>query len=166
MINQKYYDKVKFNPEKFISPNQMNTCQAFAQILGGIILPGDVCTVTRMRNITAEIAGRPTLSPLALNALFSFESPDAQGNTLNLGETVILQEEINLFITVLRALGIQVTALHNHWLFEEPRLMYIHFFSIENPLTFARKVALAFSIIENGVAENVDEFVRANLENM
>jgi len=102
-----------------------------------------------MRHIPATILGRPTTSPLALNALFSFESRDAAGQTLNLGETVILQEEINRFISVLRKCDILVTALHNHWLFEQPRLMYIHFESIDEPLDFARKVAKAFETLED-----------------
>lgn len=136
---------------------ELTLCERFAAILESVILPAPVCTVTRTRNISVTILGRPTISPLVINALFSFESPDAQGNTLNLGETVILQEEINPFILILRLLGIQVTALHNHWLFEDPRLFYIHFLSIENPLVFARKVAFAFRILENGNFDNLTE---------
>ncbi|WP_434303166.1 DUF1259 domain-containing protein [Clostridium botulinum] len=125
------------------------TCAEFADILGAEILStaDNVCTVTFMRDIDAEILGRPTHSPLALAALFSFESPNNQGRTLNLGETVILQEEINRFISILRENGILVTALHNHWLFDEPRLMYIHFESIDRPLNFARKVAEALEVL-------------------
>ena len=79
--------------------------------------------------------------------MFSFESPDNQGRTLNLGETVILQEEINRFISILRENGILVTALHNHWLFDEPIIMYIHFESIDRTLNFARKVAEALEVL-------------------
>ena len=124
-------------------------CQRFANILNASILTSeeDLCVVTFNRDIEAEIAGRPTRSPLALAALFSFESMDNRGRTLNLGETVILQREINPFITALREREIEVTALHNHWLFDRPRLFYIHFFSIEDPITFARKVAEALRVL-------------------
>ncbi|MGB8956827.1 MAG: DUF1259 domain-containing protein [Tumebacillaceae bacterium] len=57
---------------------------------------------------------------------------------MNLGETVILQAEINPFVSELRKRGIKVTAIHNHWLFDRPRLMYIPFESVEPPLQFAR----------------------------
>ncbi|MEQ8154899.1 MAG: DUF1259 domain-containing protein [Clostridiaceae bacterium] len=124
-------------------------CSRFARILGAEILQSEpnLCVVTFNRNINAEILGRRTHSPLALAALFSFEGKDCQRKTLNLGETVILQEEINPFISVLRKNCILVTALHNHWLFESPRLMYVHFESIDEPLDFARKVAEALRVL-------------------
>lgn len=128
-----------------------NLCDEFARILGAEILTStnDLCVVTFLRNINAEILGRPTHSPLALAALFSFESMDRQGRTLNLGETVILQEEINPFLSVLRSHGILVTALHNHWLFDHPRLMFVHFESIDKPLAFARKVEDALRVLRS-----------------
>lgn len=129
--------------------NNCRQCSEFARILGAEILEStnDLCVVTFLRSIQAEILERPTNSPLALAALFSFESADSQGRTLNLGETVILQEEINPFISILRSHGIGITALHNHWLFDCPRLMYIHFESIDFPLDFARKVADALKVL-------------------
>jgi hypothetical protein len=123
-------------------------CRRFARILGATpeIVNG-VCVATRIRNLNVTIMGRRSRSPLTLAALFSFESLDRQGRALNLGETVILQEEINPFISALRRRGITVTALHNHWLFDQPRTFYIHFQSVENPIVFARKVAEAFRVL-------------------
>ena len=47
----------------------------------------------------------------------------------------------------LREHGIIVTATHNHWLFDQPRLMYMHFESIDQPLDFARKVRDAMRVL-------------------
>lgn len=58
-----------------------------------------------------------------------------------------MQEEINPLLTELRKRDIIVTAVHNHWLFEEPRAMYMHFESIDEPLSFARKVRAAFKVL-------------------
>lgn len=46
----------------------------------------------------------------------------------------------------LRKRGIKVTALHNHWLNENPRLMYMHWEAVMNPVVFARrtKASIAF----------------------
>lgn len=143
------YDEIA---EEFVEREANNgLCRRFANILNASILTStdELCVVTFNRDIDAEILGRPTESPLALGALFSFESMDNMGRTLNLGETVILQREINPFISALREREIDVTALHNHWLFDRPRLFYIHFFSIEDPITFARKVSEALTIFRN-----------------
>nr|WP_081756009.1 DUF1259 domain-containing protein [Paucisalibacillus sp. EB02] len=112
-----------------------STCQQLADIIGGEIVTADpVCVVMRLRDIRATILGRRTRSPLALPFMLSFED-----NGLNLGETVILQKEVNPMIDALRRRGIIVTAFHNHWLFEEPRLMYLHWENVGmSPFEFAR----------------------------
>ncbi|WP_347564334.1 DUF1259 domain-containing protein [Bacillus sp. MM2020_4] len=99
-----------------------STCERLANIIGGeVISAAPVCVVMRLRNINATILGRRTRSPLALPFMLSFEN-----NGLNLGESVVRQRELNPFIASLRKRGLIVTAFHNHWLFENPRLMYIH----------------------------------------
>lgn len=112
--------------EEIKMSSQPSTCQQLADIIGGqVITSTPVCVVQRLRNINATILGRPTRSPLALPFALSFED-NVNGATLNLGETVILQSEINRFLTELRKRDITVTAIHNHWLFDNPRLMYMH----------------------------------------
>ena len=112
-----------------------STCQQLADIIGGMVVTASpVCVVMRLRNIRATILGRRTRSPLALPFMLSFEN-----NGLNLGESVVLQKEINPLMSALRRRGIIVTATHNHWLFEEPRLMYMHWENVGmDPFEFAR----------------------------
>ena len=98
-------------------------------------------------NIRPEVLGRLGRSFLLIPQMFTFESMTDDGRALCSGETVILQEEINPFISVLREHDIIVTAVHNHWLFENPRLMFMHWESIDRPLTFARKVRDALSVL-------------------
>ncbi|KPD10108.1 hypothetical protein AM501_00535 [Aneurinibacillus migulanus] len=124
-----------------VTPRFRRLCNQFARILGGEheIEPGPVCFVSRSRRLNATILGRRTLSPLVRYQLFSFESLDASGRALCLGETAVFQSQANRLISNLQRRGIRVTALHNHWLFDNPRLMYIHWESIDNPIAFARK---------------------------
>lgn len=125
-------------------------CDEFARILGGsgMVTPKGVCLVQKFRDINFTILGRRAESPLVNPQFFSFEGLDSRGNALNLGETVLLQEEVNPLLTELREKNIIVTALHNHWLFEEPRAMYMHFESVEPPLVFAKKVREAFRVLK------------------
>lgn len=122
------------NRNKF--DDQFSPCQRLADIIGGeVIQSTPVCVVMRLRDeIRATILGRRTLSPLALPFMLSFEN-----NGLNLGETVVLQREVNPMIEALQKRGIIVTAFHNHWLFEEPRLMYLHWENVGmSPFEFAK----------------------------
>ena len=112
-----------------------STCQQLADIIGGeVVTATPVCVVMRLRNIRATILRRRTRSPLALPFMLSFEN-----NGLNLGESVLLQREVNPMLDALRKRGLIVTAFHNHWLFEEPRLMYMHWENVGmSPVEFAR----------------------------
>ncbi|WP_306796796.1 DUF1259 domain-containing protein [Clostridium sp. YIM B02551] len=124
-------------------------CVGFASILGSNILVNQngVCVVGFIRNLNVEILGRRTRSPLAIGSRFSYENPDRNGRTLNLGEVVLLQNEVNDFVSALRRCGIIVTSINSRWLFDDPRLVYVNFESIDCPLDFARKVAQALKTI-------------------
>jgi hypothetical protein len=124
-----------------VSQQFRRLCDQFARILGGEheIDPGPVCFVSRSRRLNATILGRRTQSPLVRYQLFSFESLDRSGRALCLGETAVNQNQANRLIRNLQSRGIKVTALHNHWLNENPRLMYIHWESIMKPVEFARR---------------------------
>lgn len=131
-----------------VSPQFQRLCTQFGRILGGEseIEEGPVCFVTRMTNLRETILGRRTLSPLVQMQMFSFESLDSSGRALCLGETAVHQNQVNRLISNLRKSGITVTAIHNHWLKENPRLMYMHWEAIANPIVFARrtKASIAF----------------------
>ncbi|WP_257984250.1 DUF1259 domain-containing protein [Neobacillus cucumis] len=80
--------------------------------------------------------------------MWSFESLEPNGKALNLGETVLLQDEVYPFIWHLQKNGIILSALHNHWLYDNPHLLYAHYISIEEPLSFARKVSEAYRFLK------------------
>ncbi|WP_152401484.1 DUF1259 domain-containing protein [Paenibacillus cellulositrophicus] len=125
-----------------VSPRFKKLCNEFSAILGGTeheITKGPVCFVSRNRVIRASILGRRTTSPLVRYQLFSFESLNSSGKALCLGETALFQNQVNRLLSNLRKNGIKVTAVHNHWLFENPRLMYVHWESVDDPIAFARK---------------------------
>jgi hypothetical protein len=124
-----------------VSPRFKRLCTQFSKILGGEseIEAGPVCFVTRMTNLRETILGRRTRSPLVQMQMFSFESLDKNCRALCLGETAVHQNQVNRLMSNLRRRGIKVTALHNHWLKENPRLMYMHWEAVMNPVVFARR---------------------------
>lgn len=119
-------------------------CNRLARIIGGTgSVTNGACVVQTLRDLNVKILGRRSRSPLTLPFALSVEAKDARGRTLNLGETVILEREINPFITELRKRGIKVTAVHNHWLFQSTSFKYIHWESIDNPVRFVQISAAA-----------------------
>ncbi|WP_173916780.1 DUF1259 domain-containing protein [Halobacillus sp. Marseille-Q1614] len=123
--------------------NFQTLCYLFAQILNGTpSIKHGVCSVELDRELDVTIQGRPSKGEL--HAELMFESLDQKGYALNLGETVLLEEEVPYFANILIKNGIIISALHNHWLYTNPTILYIHFQSVEPPLSFAHKVAEAF----------------------
>lgn len=60
------------------------------------------------------------------------------------GDFVLIAEEVNPVVHTLKENGITVTAIHNHMLFESPRLFFLHFWTVDNPekLAYGLKLAL------------------------
>jgi hypothetical protein len=115
-------------------------CGQFGAILGGHSrLEGAGCSVTRHRNIPLTILGRP--SPGAAALAFTYESVDANGIALCLGEIAVLPHEINPILAILGKHRIAVSAIHNHWVHTSPNVLYLHFQSVDQPLAFAHKVS-------------------------
>ncbi|RAS87110.1 DUF1259 domain-containing protein [Priestia endophytica] len=123
-------------------------CEQFATILKGKskVTQGS-CSVSLHRNFKVLVQGRQSSSVMPAEVLF--ESLDQSGNALNLAEIAVLQEEIPRFMYSIVQQGLIVSALHNHWLFTNPIIMYIHIQSIEPPLSFAKKMARSFSFLRS-----------------
>src|SRR5438067_2320065 len=48
------------------------------------------------------------------------------GNDVMMGDLVLLEDEVNPVMSALLTNGLEVTALHNHFFFETPRIFYMH----------------------------------------
>src|ERR1043165_7898570 len=48
------------------------------------------------------------------------------GNDVMMGDLVLLEDEVNPVMSALLSNGLEVTALHNHFFFESPRIFYMH----------------------------------------
>ncbi|WP_018756298.1 DUF1259 domain-containing protein [Paenibacillus terrigena] len=121
-------------------------CEQFSKIIGGQPgFAGGKCVSTINRNnIKATILGKR----FRVTSSFSFESLNKRtGRALCLGRAAFLEKEVNKFIAAIRNQGIKVTSVHNEWLFERPRLIYINIETVDRPLVFARKVKRALDAI-------------------
>jgi len=119
-------------------------CNRLAKILGGTGMSNDTCSITVNRNLNARILGKKydTEHEIVIQSL------DSRGNTLNTAEITLLQRDVQKFINAARRQGLRITALHNHWLFDNPRLMYLHIETVEPPIQFAKKLRRALNVLK------------------
>lgn len=122
------------------------------RILGGTASISDgVILIQQLRDLDVKIEGIRTASPLVLPFFVSVE-PARHGcwrdDFLNLGETVLLTKEVNPFLSALRECGLTVTALHNHWLFTNPDIWYMHWQNVGSPIDFAERTAWAAKVLK------------------
>jgi hypothetical protein len=64
-----------------------------------------------------------------------------------MGDLVLLEDEVNPVMSALLDNGLEVTALHNHFFFDEPRIFYMHVMGHASPADLARKVKPAIDLI-------------------
>jgi hypothetical protein len=73
--------------------------------------------------------------------------PTGSGKAAVTGDFVLTQDEVNPVIRALQAGGIEITALHNHMLNEEPRLFFMHFWANDDVQKLAKGVGDALGAV-------------------
>jgi hypothetical protein len=73
--------------------------------------------------------------------------PTGGGKAAITGDFVALSNEVNPLITALRDNGIEVTAIHNHMIGEEPRAFFIHFWANDDAGKLAKGLRAALDAV-------------------
>ncbi len=73
--------------------------------------------------------------------------PTGDGKAAITGDFVALAGEVNPLIKVLRDNGIEVTAIHNHMLDDEPRAFFIHFWANDDAVKLAKGLRAALDAV-------------------
>lgn len=123
-------------------------CSEFAQAVNGKgSLSNGVCSVDLHRQFKVEVEGKTSSS--IVPASIVFESLDKDGKALNLAEIAVLEEELPLFVKKVTQEELIVSAIHNHCIYTDPVIMYIHIQSVEPPVSFAEKMARSFFVLNS-----------------
>ena len=72
------------------------------------------------------------------------------GDDVMMGDLVLLQEEVNPVISALLDNGLEVTALHNHFFWENPRIYYMHIHGHGKAADLAEHIKPALALIGKG----------------
>ena len=72
------------------------------------------------------------------------------GDDVMMGDLVLLEDEVNPVMSALLDKGLEVTALHNHFFFETPRIFYMHVHGHGKSADLAEKIKPALDLIGHG----------------
>src|SRR5256714_483819 len=100
-------------------------------------------------DLKMTVQGVSTPTPFGFGGWIAFTKGDG-GSDVMMGDLVLLQDEVNPVMSALLDNGIEVTALHNHFLWDEPRMFYMHVHGHGAPMDLARKVKPALDLIGKG----------------
>jgi hypothetical protein len=105
-------------------------------------------------DLHVTIAGQSTPTPFGFGGWVAFTKGD--GGEVLMGDLVLTQEEVNPVLSALLDHGIEATALHNHFFFEEPRLFYMHVHGHGEAMSLARSIKPALDLIGHVSTASMD----------
>src|SRR5262245_14920780 len=123
----------------------------YQQVLTTLGKQGDfkdnVLKVNIPRNdVKVTVAGVATPTPFGFGGWVAMTKGEG-GHQVLMGDLVLLQDEVNPVMSALLDNGIDVTALHNHFFYDEPRMYYMHVHGHGSTAELAQKLKPALALI-------------------
>jgi len=97
-------------------------------------------------DLRMTVQGFPTPTPFGFGGWIAL-TKGADGTDVMMGDLVLLQEEVNPIMSALLDNGIDVTALHNHFFWDEPHVYYMHVHGMGKAADLARRVKPGLDLI-------------------
>src|SRR3954468_8301677 len=97
-------------------------------------------------DLKVTIDGIATPTPFGFGGWLAL-TKGSGGNDVMMGDLVLLEDEVNPVMSALLENGLDVTALHNHFFFESPRIFYMHVHGHGKASDLAQKVKPAIDLI-------------------
>jgi len=128
----------------------------YQQVLTALGKQGDfkdkVLKVNIPRNdLSVTVANVKTPTPFGFGGWVAM-TKGTGGMDVMMGDLVLTQDEVNPVLSALLDNGLEATAIHNHFFWEEPRIFYMHVHGHGKPADLARKVKPALDLIGKGAS--------------
>jgi len=123
----------------------------YQEVLKSLDRKGDfkagVLKVNIPRNdLKMTIQGVSTPTPFGFGGWVALTKA-TDGSDVMMGDLVLLQEEVNPVMSALLDNGIDVTALHNHFFWDDPHVFYMHVHGMGKAADLARRVKPGLDLI-------------------
>jgi hypothetical protein len=99
-------------------------------------------------DVKVTIANRPAPTPFGFGGWVAL-TKGSGGMEVMMGDLVLTQDEVNPVMSALLDQGLDVTALHNHFFRDEPRMFFMHVHGMGTAAELARKVKPAIDLIDS-----------------
>jgi Domain of Unknown Function (DUF1259) len=103
---------------------------------------GSIVQYSVARAETIVEMGHLLLPAMGVTTALNFQ-PTGPSTAAITGDFALTGNEVELVAQALRANGIEVTAMHQHHIGEDPRLFYMHFWANDDPAKLARGLRAA-----------------------
>lgn len=150
------------NPSCVKTPEKLNTAR-IEELAGhrGTLNPDGTFKISVPRtDLSVRAAGVRITPAMGLTSWAAF-SPGRM--TIVMGDLVLLEDQVNPVMSVALESGLDVTALHNHFFWETPRVFFMHIHGMNNAETLARAVGAVFKKISE-TAGGKGEVLQADLD--
>src|SRR2546427_1372784 len=97
-------------------------------------------------DLTVTTAGVKMTPPMGLTSWAAFQPMGTQ--TMVMGDIVLLEDQVNPVMSVALTNGLEVTALHNHFFWDTPKVMFMHIGGMGPEETLAGAVGKVFATIK------------------
>jgi hypothetical protein len=100
-------------------------------------------------DLQVTVAGARMTPPLGLTAWAAFTKAGA--DTMVMGDMVMTEDQVNTVMSVALDNGLEVTALHNHFFWDSPKVMFMHIGGMGDEARLATAVGKVFAAIKGSM---------------
>jgi len=97
-------------------------------------------------DLKIRVDGTDVPTPFGFGGWVAMTKGD-RGMNVMMGDLVLLQDEVNPVMSALLENGLEVTALHNHFFWDEPKIYYMHVHGMGTPDELAHKIKPALDLL-------------------
>src|SRR5204862_8349468 len=112
-------------------------------------------------DLSISAAGARMMPPMGLSYWAAFTGSGKK--TMVMGDMVMLEDQVNAVMSAALDAGLEVTALHNHFFWDTPKVMFMHIGGMGDEAKLAESVGKVFAKIEE-TSGGKGEVIQADID--